>query len=190
MLSVIRLVILGFLITVWTTVMIAGCNPVGVVNDERTVGEQLDDKTIATEVKYALFHDSISQGLDIEVKTYTGHVYLIGMVDNQSQIDRAMETAMSVRGVRAVTPYLLLKSDLDTIGRAVDDNVIAVKVKAKLVDDPVLKSTQFDVEVMRGHVILFGIVATSRDLRRAVEDALAVDGVRKVKSFIISKLPG
>ena len=176
----ILLTLISFSLVFW----VSACNPVGVAQSERTVGEQIDDTALANEVKYKLLQDSLIGGYKVEVKTLKGVVYLIGIVNNQSEVDRAVEIASTVGGVKSVVPYFLMKNQADTIGRKVDDTVIATEVKAKLIDDPELKSTQFDVEVLRGHVLLFGVVGNRDDLNRAIEHAATVKGVREVKSFV------
>lgn len=67
-----------------------------------TVGNKLDDSVITTKVKTALLADNTIKSQDIMVVTRKGEVQLSGFVNNQGQIDRAMEVARGIEGVTQV----------------------------------------------------------------------------------------
>jgi len=67
-----------------------------------TVGTQIDDSVVTARVKTALLADPSIQGLNISVNTQKGEVQLSGVVDSQSQIDRAVEVAHGADGVTQV----------------------------------------------------------------------------------------
>ena len=67
-------------------------------------------------------------------------------------------------------------------GQYVDDTVITTKVKAAILAEPTLKSTEINVETFKGVVQLSGFVS-SRDMEtKAVQVARAVGGVSSVKN--------
>ncbi|NMG65937.1 BON domain-containing protein [Azoarcus indigens] len=72
-------------------------------------------------------------------------------------------------------------------GEYVDDATITARVKARLVDDPVVKAREVKVETYRGVVQLSGFVATAAEARQAVELARGVPGVQSVKNDILIK---
>ena len=67
-----------------------------------TVGNKLDDRVITTKVKSALMADKSISSLDIAVMTRKTEVQLSGFVNNQGQIDRAVEVARGIEGVTKV----------------------------------------------------------------------------------------
>jgi len=71
-----------------------------------------------------------------------------------------------------------------TAGEVVDDGVVTAKVKAKLVDDPVTKAYQINVETFKGNVQLSGSVDSAEARSRATELARQVDGVKDVKNSL------
>ena len=75
----------------------------------REVGEALDDATITTKVKAALLQAPDVKGLVVRVETDKAVVQLSGFVASQAQIDRAMEVAKGVRGVRDVQNKMSVK---------------------------------------------------------------------------------
>ncbi len=84
-------------------------NKVSLKGAATTVGNKVDDVIVTTKVKAALLADPSIKGLDIAVVTRKGEVQLSGFVDNQSQIDRAIEVARSTEGVHSVSNEMSLK---------------------------------------------------------------------------------
>jgi hyperosmotically inducible protein len=75
----------------------------------REVGEALDDATVTTKVKAALLEAPDVKGMDVKVETEKSVVQLSGFVASQAQIDKAVEVAKGVRGVREVQNKMSVK---------------------------------------------------------------------------------
>ena len=73
------------------------------------VGEVVDDATITTKVKAALLQAPDVKGLDVKVETDKAVVQLSGFVASQAQIDKAVELAKSISGVREVQNKMSVK---------------------------------------------------------------------------------
>ncbi|MGH8475174.1 MAG: BON domain-containing protein [Methylococcales bacterium] len=67
-------------------------------------------------------------------------------------------------------------------GEYVDDTVITSKVKAAMLDEPSLSSTEINVETFKGVVQLSGFVNSRADINKAVAVASGVAGVKSVKN--------
>lgn len=74
-----------------------------------TVGNKVDDAIVTTKVKSALLGDQSIKSLDIAVVTRKGEVQLSGFVNNQGQIDRAVEVTRAVEGVGSVINEMSIK---------------------------------------------------------------------------------
>ncbi len=66
----------------------------------------------------------------------------------------------------------------------IDDGVVTAKVKAALIEDPVTKAHQINVETFKGTVQLSGFVESDETRSRALELARDIDGVRNVKDAL------
>ena len=75
----------------------------------REVGETLDDATITVKVLSALFQAPDVKVLDVKVETDKAVVQLSGFVASQAQIDKAVEVAKGVPGVREVQNKMSVK---------------------------------------------------------------------------------
>lgn len=84
-------------------------NQLSIKDGLATLGNKIDDSVITTEVKTALLADANIKSLDITVTTHKGEVQLSGFVNNQGQIDRALEVAHGVGGVTQVGNQMSLK---------------------------------------------------------------------------------
>lgn len=76
----------------------------------RAIGETLDDATLTAKVKAVLLQAPDVKGTDVNVNTEKGVVQLSGFVASQGQIERAMQLARSVAGVKEVHNKMSLKS--------------------------------------------------------------------------------
>lgn len=74
-----------------------------------SAGEYLDDSVITAKVKALLAKDLVLKSFAISVETFRGVVILSGFVDSNDQIDRAVQIARGVNGVREVRSQLVLK---------------------------------------------------------------------------------
>ena len=144
-----------------------------------TVGTDIDDGAVTTKVKSALLADADVKSFDIKVETRKGEVQLSGFVDNQVQMDRAIAVAKGVEGVKSVDNKMSLKTDT-TVGEKIDDGVITTKVKAALLGDSGVKSSDISVVTSDGSVQLSGFVNDQTQIDRATEVARGVDGVKNV----------
>jgi hyperosmotically inducible protein len=82
-----------------------GAAPVAPAPD-RSAGRAIDDAGITAKVKAALLAEKGVNGTSIDVDTSQGAVTLSGRVPDQSQVDRAVEVARNIEGVKAVNNNL------------------------------------------------------------------------------------
>ena len=67
------------------------------------------DIDVTTKIKTALLQDAALKGFDITVITLKGDVRLIGMLDNQTQIDAAIKLARATDGAHSIHDELTIK---------------------------------------------------------------------------------
>ncbi|MBE0620163.1 MAG: BON domain-containing protein [Burkholderiales bacterium] len=74
-----------------------------------TVGNVVDDSIVTAKIKSALLADPDVKSFDIAIVTRKGEVQLSGFVDNQAQIDRAVDIARGVEGVQSIGNEMSIK---------------------------------------------------------------------------------
>ena len=72
-------------------------------------GEYVDDTVITTKVKAAIFDEPTLKSAEINVETFKGTVQLSGFVNSRADINKAVEVARSVKGVKSVKNDMRLK---------------------------------------------------------------------------------
>ncbi|MCF8091175.1 MAG: BON domain-containing protein [Desulfotignum sp.] len=75
----------------------------------------------------------------------------------------------------------------ESTGEYVDNSVITTKVKAAILEDPMLKMFQIKVETFKGEVQLSGFVDSAEAAARAVQITRRVKGVTSVKNSMVVK---
>jgi len=76
---------------------------------KESVGDYIDDSVITTKVKAAILNEPTLKSAEINVETYKGVVQLSGFVNSAADIDKAVEVALSVKGVPSVKNDMRLK---------------------------------------------------------------------------------
>ena len=165
---------------------LSGCGTIySAAVDERNVSTIASDTKIKAAIVKRFYDDDKIKSLDISTGCYLGHVYLVGEYDTTAEKDRAIEIAKSVKGVKDVTTYLVPKKKDDACGTAKNLEIVA-KVKAKLVEDKEIWSTNIDIKSIQCHVVLYGLVGSKKEIDKAIAYAEKVKDVRGVTSFLTS----
>jgi osmotically-inducible protein OsmY len=75
----------------------------------------------------------------------------------------------------------------ESTGQYVDDTIITAKVKAAVLQEPMLKSYEINVETYKGVVQLSGFVSSQAEINKAVELTRTIKGVTSVKNNMLVK---
>lgn len=85
---------------------LAGCAS---TQKHESTGQYLDDTSITTRVKAAIFEDPALKSAEINVETFKGRVQLSGFVSSRAAADRAVAVAQGVSGVASVGNDMRIK---------------------------------------------------------------------------------
>lgn len=96
-----------------------------------------------------------------------------------STLSRRLALITMVAGVSVLGACAATRTQEGT-GEYVDDTVITTKVKAMILNEPMLKSMEVNVETFKGRVQLSGFVSNKAAMDKAVELARGVKGVSSV----------
>lgn len=142
----------------------------------------IDDAMLTTHVTAALMADPKINSYDFKVESHKGEVQLSGYVDNQAQLDLAIDTVRSLEGVKSIQNHVALKSASASLGNKVDDGISTARVKAALLADPSMQSLDIHVVTRLDQVQLSGFVNNQLQMDRAMQVATAVEGVGHVSN--------
>ena len=157
-------------------------SPVLVVAGEGAPSKE--DAATTQRVEAALRASNLLNTHQIQVETREGVVQLSGFVESEDMQVQALETARTVEGVASVRNDLVVPEKKPTLGAALDDTIIAAKVREELKDNAANSAGDIQVEVSSGVVQLSGFVPTVEAKTRAADVASTVEGVRDVRNDI------
>ncbi len=87
-------------------ILLSGC--ASTASQEGT-GEYIDDTVISTKVRAAITADRPKNAVEISVETFKGVVQLSGFVSTRADMDRAVEVAGGITGVKRVKNAMAVK---------------------------------------------------------------------------------
>jgi osmotically-inducible protein OsmY len=149
-----------------------------VVVDRRTVGQQVEDKTIEIKVASELrskFGDSVR----INATSYEGVVLLTGDSLGNDRKAESTEIARSVRHVKSVSNQVNVVKETASFGEISNDTWITSKVMTTLATTKEIPSRTIVVVTDRSVVYLMGLV-TQREGDLAAAASAQVSGVKRV----------
>ena len=76
---------------------------------QESTGDYIDDTVLTTKVKAAVFNEPSLKSAEINVETFKGVVQLSGFVNSQADINKAVEVAREVPGVKSVKNDMRVK---------------------------------------------------------------------------------
>ncbi|MDO9449838.1 MAG: BON domain-containing protein [Rugosibacter sp.] len=89
-----------------TLTFVVGCAS---TSTQEGTGEYIDDSVITTKVKVAMLNEPTLKVAEINVETFRGVVQLSGFVNSPADINKAVDVARSVAGVKSVKNDMRIK---------------------------------------------------------------------------------
>jgi osmotically-inducible protein OsmY len=152
-----------------------------VVVDRRTVGEQVEDKSIELKIG-GQFRENFGDAVRVTVTSYDGVVLLTGDTISREFKSRAAEIARKVENVKSVSNQIDVVKQLASFGVVSNDIWITSKVMTILATTKEIPSRTIVVTTDRGVVYLMGLV-TQREGDMAAAAAAKVSGVKRVEKL-------
>jgi osmotically-inducible protein OsmY len=97
------------LVPMLSVLAVAGILGCASTSKSEGTGEYVDDTVITAKVKTAIFEQPSLKSAEINVETFKGIVQLSGFVRSQENINTAMATARTVKGVESVKNDMRIK---------------------------------------------------------------------------------
>ena len=164
--------------------VVGGAATAGIgVAQERSVGDAIDDTTIATKLSARLFDDSFRLFRDVDLEVVEGRVLLTGKVEKPESRLRAEELAWKVDGVKEVANAIQVTTE-GGIGSYASDVRISNELRAKIIGDGDILGINYSIETVSQIVYLIGIAQSEEELDRVIAHARSIKGVKKVESYV------
>ena len=159
---------------------------VTVNQEDRSIGEFVDDTIIKTLIKNTYFDQNEKLFFNIDVEVSQGRVLLTGTIENIDLKIEATRIAWGVKGVQTVINEIQI-SNSDNIINFADDLVISTKVKGKLILNENVNSLNYSIETVNKLVYIIGIAGSDDERDLVINIAREVYGVEEVIDYISIK---
>ena len=159
---------------------------VTVNQEDRSIGEFVDDTIIKTLIKNTYFDQNEKLFFNIDVEVSQGRVLLTGTIENIDLKIEATRIAWGVKGVQTVINEIQI-SNSDNIINFADDLVISTKVKGKLILNENVNSLNYSIETVNKLVYIIGIAGSEDERDLVINIARGVYGVEEVIDYISIK---
>ena len=154
-----------------------------VSQEERSIGEFVDDAIIKTVIKNTYFDQSENLFFNIDVEVSQGRVLLTGTVENIDLKIEATRIAWGANGVKTVINEIQI-SNTDSILNFADDLVISTKILGKLMLEEEVNSLNYNIETVNKLVYIIGIARNEKERELVISIARDVYGVEEVIDYI------
>jgi hyperosmotically inducible protein len=148
---------------------------------DKTVKESVTDSKITRAVKKQLKKSNKKNYRKVKVNTYEGRVLLSGSVLKNVSVEKIAQITWKTSGVKEVMNEVRKQGYRRSHVR---DAYLALRIKTKLLLNKEIKSTDIDVEVYNGEVILLGEQNSRAAIEKSAKIAARVRGVKKVTSLL------
>lgn len=153
-----------------------------ILNSPVLLADQAHDTKLALTVKSKLAVESDMPASDISVSSSGDVIKLSGVVDTQLQLNKALEIAQSVDGVKSVDESNLQIRDSSNYLR---DAIITAKAKGRIIQlansNRIDKNYDLHIETTNGVVHIFGKIAKNKDKSTIKDNIAKMDNVKQVK---------
>src|SRR5690242_348635 len=149
---------------------------------EASVVAQAEDRSLKMHLRETIAASDARTLVDVTPYAYMGHAYLVGFVADPRDADDLVARVRAIPDVRSVDAYLPTKPRDRSVAGDVE---VKSKLKAALAADPRQAVTRVEIEVLAGHVVLLGVVASSDAVADAGRLASGVGGVTGVTNFLL-----
>ena len=154
-------------------------------SSEENVGAQIEDHRLKMAMRETILAADPGKVLEVTPYAYMGHAYLVGFADPKVAED-LVGRVRALEGVRSVDSYLPARpASRSTAG----DLELKAKVKSALALEPGQVVTRIEIEVLAGHVVLLGVVASPEAVASAGERVRQVGGVTGVTNCLLTPEP-
>jgi len=150
-----------------------------VAADNRTLGKQIDDQRIELVAHNELSKiTEVNEHTNIQVVSVNGSVLAVGQAPNTRLRDLAIKTLSNVNGVLKVHNQIRIGNTISATTKS-NDLWLTSKVKAALLANEKISSTDVKVVTENGEVFLMGLLPKS-NASIAVDVARNITGVSRV----------
>jgi osmotically-inducible protein OsmY len=151
--------------------------------EQRSPQQLAQDAAIGAVAHKAWADKNIDLARDVEATVYDGQVLITGMVPNADMKAQAEQLVRPIDGVKQVYNEVQVGQPTN-IATDARDNVVSNSLRAQLLGDPQVRSSNYTVHTLNGIVYIIGYARNGAERDRVISYARNLSNVSRVVSYI------
>jgi osmotically-inducible protein OsmY len=169
-----------------SAITLSGCVGVNVTAQERPFDRAFADFSARTDLNARMLAEDPRLFANVSTTVLEGRVHLAGSVNTEAERQRAQQLAYAAPGVVEVINNIQVAQG-GGILETVDDRWIAGQVRAAILTDGTIRDSNYTIDTQNNVVYIMGIAQDDAELRKVLNHAAAVRGVRQVVNYAVLK---
>lgn len=157
---------------------------VSIAFDPRSVGTQIDDSIMQKNLVARIILKDKKYFLSIRIKVLDGRIFLKGKVDGLEEKLILTKLAWETDGARSVRNDVKIKENFK-FKQSSKDLLISAKFRAALLTSKDIKSTNYQIEVYKQKIYIYGIALTAEEKKLVLDEASKISDIEDVIESII-----
>jgi osmotically-inducible protein OsmY len=151
--------------------------------EERTPQQIAQDAAIAAVAHKNWSDANVELARDLTATVYDGRLLITGIVPNAAMKAQAEDLVRKIDGVKEIHNEVEVGPPTN-FGQDARDNIVSNSLRAKLLTDSEVRSSNFTVHTMDGVVYIMGFARNAGERDRVLAYARNLDNVKRVVYFI------
>jgi len=151
--------------------------------EERSPQQLAQDSAIGAVAHKNWADYNVDLARDLTATVYDGRLLITGIVPTQEWKDKAGQLVTNIDGVKEVNNEVQVGQPTN-LGQDARDNIVSNTLRAQLLADSQIRSTNFTVHTLDGIVYIVGYARNTGERDRVLAYARNLSNVRRVISFI------
>ena len=153
------------------------------VTEQRSPEQIARDAAIAAAAHKYWADASSDLARDVSATTYDGELLITGIVPNPAMKDAAERLARQIDGIKKIDNEVQIGQPTN-FGRDARDDYVSNALRAKLLTDPQVRSSNYTVHTLNGIVYIMGYARNGAERDLVLSYARNLSNVTRVMSFI------
>ena len=157
---------------------------VSVALDPRSLGTQIDDSIMDTNLEARLLAMNKNYFLNVKSKVLDGRIFITGKVENPEEKLKITKLAWETQGARSVKNDLKIKEKFN-FQQSAKDILITSQLKTALVFNKKIKSVNYNIDTYKKKIYIYGIAHSEDERKEVINEAKQILDVEDVISSIL-----
>lgn len=151
--------------------------------EERSPQQLAQDAAIGSVAHKNWADYNVDLARDLTATVYDGRLLITGIVPSTEWKEKASQLASNIDGVKEINNEVQVGQPTN-LGQDARDNIVSNTLRAQLLADSQVRSTNFTVHTLNGIVYILGYARTTGERDRVLSYARNLSNVSRVVSFI------